>query len=28
VATLEVYGPGATTQIYWSAPGPPNAPAG
>jgi len=28
VATLEVYGPGATTQIYWSAPRPPNAPAG
>jgi len=28
VATLEVYGPGAATQIYWTTPGPLNAPAG
>ena len=28
VATLEIYGPGDRTQIFWGTPGPPNAPAG
>jgi hypothetical protein len=28
VATLEIYGPGDQTRIYWTNPGPPNSPTG